>query len=498
MTSVREAPGDPGPALTFGVLSRHIAAYLPGTVLPALLSFLFLFVFTRIFDPAQFGQYSLVLSVVGMLTVATAKWLETGINRYLAAAVDDAAASRVAHGAILGFAAVALVIIVSGLVLGSLLHLSPSWTGFLLPATLFWAGLTIYEPLSVVFQAQMRPAAYSTLQLARSVLRLGLGLLLVLLVARSPIYLLWGEALSLLLLIVPAWHASGFGAPRFLLNRQQRDRAVQVLRSLAMYGGPMVGWFLGSQLLNVGDRYVLLAYRGPAEVGLYSASYDLVARSISVLAMPILLAAHPLLMKAWGRGDRSGAARWLGHITSRFVVIGGMATAGAWLFSSDLARWFLGPSFFEGHRIMALVVAGVAFWNLGMYVHKPFEFHERTLTLFTLSLTAAALNLGLNLLLVPRFGYVGAAYATLASYLGYVLAVAVRSRRLLSWSIPWRSVLPPLGVITLGSGAIWEVRRAWLGQFSANVTAALSMTLFAGLSGLVLLRITTRGSRERT
>ena len=143
--------------LTFGVLSRHIAAYLPGTILPALLSFLFLFVFTRIFDPSQFGQYSLVLSVVGMLTVATAKWLETGINRYLAAAVDNAAASRVAHGAILGFAAVALVIIVSGLVLGSLLHLSPSWAGFLLPATLFWAGLTIYEPLSVVFQAQMRP-----------------------------------------------------------------------------------------------------------------------------------------------------------------------------------------------------------------------------------------------------------------------------------------------------------------------------------------------------
>ena len=175
-----------------------------------------------------------------------------------------------------------------------------------------------------------------------------------------------------------------------------------------------------------------------------------------------------------------------------------MATAGAWLFSSDLARWFLGPSFFEGHRIMALVVAGVAFWNLGMYVHKPFEFHERTLTLFILSFTAAALNLGLNVLLVPRFGYVGAAYATLASYLGYVLVVAIRGRRLLTWSVPWRSVLPPLAVIIVGTGAIWEIRRAWLGHYSTDVSGVISMTLFAGLSGLVLLRITLRSGREST
>jgi O-antigen/teichoic acid export membrane protein len=483
-------------SLTVAVLLRHIVAYLPGTILPALLSFLFLFLFTRIFDPTDFGRYSLVLSVVGMLTVGTAKWLETGINRYLAAADDDVAARRVAHGATLGFAAAALVIMVSGLLLGSLLHLPAAWAGFLLPATLFWAGLTVYEPLSVVFQAQLRPGAYSSLQLARSALRLGLGLLLVLWIARSPVYLLWGEALSLLLLIVPAWHASGLGGPGFLLDRQLRARSIGVLRSLAVYGGPMAGWFLGSQLLNVGDRYVLLAYRGAAEVGLYSASYDLVARSISVLAMPILLAAHPLLMKAWGRDDRSDAARWLGHITGRFVVVGSMATAGAWLFSADLARWFLGPSFFEGHRIMAVIVAGVTLWNLGMYVHKPFEFQERTLSLFTLSLAAAGFNLGLNFLLVPPFGYVGAAYATLASYLAYVLVVAVAGRRLLSWHVPWRSLLPPLAGVLLTAALTDAARRAWSGHVGTNVAALLSMGLFGGLSALILAWLARLSSPE--
>jgi O-antigen/teichoic acid export membrane protein len=53
-------------------------------------------------------------------------------------------------------------------------------------------------------------------------------------------------------------------------------------------------------------------------------------------------------------------------------------------------------------------------------------------------IAAAGLNIGVNLLLVPRFGIRGAAMTTLLSYGVLAIAVAVMGRRIVRVDIPWK------------------------------------------------------------
>ncbi len=61
--------------------------------------------------------------------------------------------------------------------------------------------------------------------------------------------------------------------------------------------------------------------------------------------------------------------------------------------------------------------------------------------MFGLVAICCVVNVLLNLIIVPRYGYHGAAVTTFASYLLYPVMVYCVTRRYLAWVIPWRSVL---------------------------------------------------------
>ena len=109
----------------------------------------------------------------------------------------------------------------------------------------------------------------------------------------------------------------------------------------------------------------------------------------------------------------------------------GIILVGAtWLFSADIANWFLGAEFRSGHIIMPVVIAGIVAWQLGIYAHKPLEFAEKTTLMFVLSLATAGLNLILNIIFVPIHGYVAAAYTTFVSYLVYTFIAIIVGQRI--------------------------------------------------------------------
>jgi O-antigen/teichoic acid export membrane protein len=60
-------------------------------------------------------------------------------------------------------------------------------------------------------------------------------------------------------------------------------------------------WFTVSSLLNVSDRYIIGYYLNAAELGTYSAIYDLLYKGITLLYSPILVAGYPIMAKVQSR-----------------------------------------------------------------------------------------------------------------------------------------------------------------------------------------------------
>jgi O-antigen/teichoic acid export membrane protein len=437
--------------LNLRLLLRQVLAYVPGSVLPAFIGLASAAIFTRVFSTEEYGRYSLVVSVATLGTALASQWLQQAINRYLPGALDNATRQEVKRVAAMG------VILISGL-LGSLTliivlfrNLLPDeWKEFVVPGALLMVTTSAFNSLSVIFQAEMRAKQYSFYILSNSFGKLIFSLLIIFTVTRAPSGMVWGAVLSTAILLPILWYRAGLPILSSLFNKHLWSIYWSYIKQFASYGFPMIGWFLAATLLNVGDRYVIQWFRGSAEVGIYSANYNFIQGAVGLIAAPILLAAHPFLMRAWGKGDRVNAGRWLEFITEWFAIAGIVLVGATWLFSSDLATWFLGTEFRAGHVVMPVVIAGIVAWQLGMYAHKPLEFSERTGFMFILSLAAAGLNLILNIIFVPMFGYVAAAYTTLISYLFYTIITSIAGQRDLRWRFKTKPIVV-ITVITAGS-----------------------------------------------
>lgn len=422
--------------LNLRLLAVQVLGYVPGSILPAFISLASAAIFTRVFSAGEYGQYSLIISVTALVTAMSSQWLQQAVNRYLPTTTSEAERQRIKQVTAAG------VVVICGLLAGAgtlayiLLPLTmpPQWQGFFLPAALLVIATGAFNPVGVVLQAEMQARRFSYYNLANAAGKLVLSLLIIFTVSREPAGMVWGAALSAILLLPALWRQAGMPALTVLRRADWPSYWIGIKR-FATYGFPMIGWFLAATLLNVGDRYVIQWFRGSAEVGIYSANYNLIQGAVGLVAAPVLLAAHPFLMRAWGEGDKENAGRWLGTIAEWFALAGIMLVGATWLFSSDLATWFLGAEFRAGHVIMPAVIAGVVAWQLGMYAHKPLEFAERTTLMFILSLMVAVLNLVLNIIFVPMYGYTAAAYTTLIGFVTYAIITGIAGRRFLRWRV---------------------------------------------------------------
>ena len=439
--------------------------------MPAIIALVFAAVFTNLLSPDQYGHYSLVLSVTAIFSTLGSKWLDIGVGRFLPETIDEVKRAEIRSALVTGL--LAIVAIILALLPFPLTWMAndDTWGALVWPATFLSIGTVLVQPALVVLQVEMKASRYSLYQIALPLCRLVLSLVLVKLVSPSASVLVWAIALSTLFLLPFIWSSAR------LRVSWEIEKSMPYLKRFASYGLPMIGWSSAAYLLNIGDRWVIQTLRGSAEVGIYAANYALTSGGAGLVTAPVLLAMHPFLMRAWGRGDKVSASWWLATLVEVLVLCSAIFIISVNAFSKDIANWILGSEYRSGHIIMPWVLAGALAWHLGMYVQKPLEFAGRTRTMLVLSLVSAFINIVLNLLVVPKFGYVGAAYTTLGSYLTYVLGVGFLGHRVLPWKVSWTRLVSN-GFLILGIGWCLEFVRPALER---------SWGYSVGLAGAVLV-----------
>ncbi|BBB90718.1 polysaccharide biosynthesis protein [Methylomusa anaerophila] len=470
--------------LNYGSLLKKVMEYAPGSLLPALLGLLSAAVFTHIFAAFEYGRYSLALSIAAFASVAAAAWLQTSLARYLPSLQDQGEINKlkecIAGGLALIVGAEAILAVI--MAYGVYLFQPPGWQDLYLPTAGLIISSSLFTSLSVVLQAEMRAREYSRYNILTTGLKLLFSLTFVLLVAPKAEWIVYGAVAGTIILIPVMWRETKL-LPFGSLLQLKMDRPFwSGIKRLAAYGLPMIGWYLAVALLGTGDRYVIQWFRGAAEVGIYSANYVLITGAVGLLNAPVILAAHPFLMKAGSEGDRRQTGRWLGNIIDWFIAAGILLTGFIWLFSGDFAQWFLGPQFREGHVIMPVITAGYVAFQLSMYTHKPLEFAGKTHVMLIVAVLAVVVSAVLNIYLVPRMGYGASAYAVLAGYLFYNIIVSYAGRKMVPWQVRWQLLAGITAITILGSIFIAYERNSIQSQwgYAAGIIAAAIQFLLLG------------------
>lgn len=218
---------------------------------------------------------------------------------------------------------------------------------------------------------------------------------------------LFGSVLKFLVLL-PDWPS-----PR---PRRNTGFDVKLLRPMLAFGLPLLVAGLAGMTNETADRvlmkHLLPAAEADAQIGIYGASYKL-AILITLFIQAFRFAAEPFFFShAKEKDSRETFAR----IMNIFVAVCMGAFLLVMLFL-DLFRWFIpNPDYWPGLVVVPILMLANVF--LGIYYNQSvwYKLSDRTGAGGTIAAIGAAITLVLLFLWIPRFGYLGAAWATLICY----------------------------------------------------------------------------------
>jgi len=406
------------------------AAYTAASILSKLIAVALLPLYTRYLTPADYGAAEVLFAaVVAASIVIRLGVIEAVLRFYYKAGEAPGQVVATSFAALFWASTVAALIALpfAEPISEALLdEPAPDLTRIAIGG--LWV-LTLHEYLLTLFRLEERARAFFTVTIANVLVAIGLTVVLVV-----------GEDVGARGLLLGSYVSGGLFVLGLIVVHRRRlsllvDRAL--LRRMLRFGLPTMPAELSLYLLNFVDRIIIVRSVGLAEAGLYSLAVKF-AQAVNVLVRGFQLAWPPL---AYSIRDDEEARRAYALIVTWFVAGCAFVVAGMWLFARWIARALAAPEFFQSYEAVGLISAAVTLYALYMVLVVILGRTGRTEFNFPATIAALAVNVVLNLILVPPLGIVGAGLALVASYVVVVALMYGFTQRLFPVPYEWARLL---------------------------------------------------------
>ena len=461
-------------------LGRHSAIYGIGGLVSRVIAVLLLPVYTRYLSPFDYGQIETLLALTTVMGLVLRAGITSAFFRFYFDVDDDDGRRRVLRtsfwftmgGGTLGLA---LLLALAGPVSTLLFGSADAANLVRASGVALWATVN-YEQLTALFRVEERSTAFVTASLANVFLTIGLTLLLVVGLEKGPLGVIVGNFSGTLIvyLVLLGYRREQLGL--------EFDRGL--LREMNRFGLPLVPTALFLWVTNFSDRFFLVKLADVAEAGLYSVGVRVAS------AMVLLLTAFRMAWPAFAYSikDEREARQTYAYVLTYLTVI----TAWLALALTLLAPWLVDVLAAESFAESATVVGPLAFSTVAYaaYIVVAIGVGRARRTQFNWVVTgvAAVVNIGLNLALIPSYGMLGAAIATVAAYATMAVGMAWWSQRIYPVPYQWRRVVTAaLAAVFLAAAGDW---------LDADLLASVALAVAYPVL-LLLVGFTTVGERQR-
>src|SRR5205814_1768134 len=188
----------------------------------------------------------------------------------------------------------------------------------------------------------------------------------------------------------------------------------------------------------VADRYMIPYYHGLEELGTYVMGAKIAAIVDAALLVPFLYAWQPFF---YSLSDDEDAPRLFGRVTHSMALLLAFLFLAVEAARAPLLDFLGGGRFLQSGSVITLLVLSIVCNGLQYCISPGIHLRRRLVSEMGIMIAAAALNIGLNLLLIPPYRGIGAAVATLAAYLFYLLGTFFLSQALYPVPYPWGRLL---------------------------------------------------------
>jgi O-antigen/teichoic acid export membrane protein len=415
-----------------------------GDAMTSLVSLFLLPVFTRYLSPADYGVITLLLTIEAVTKVAFRWGVDTAFMRLYYDAPDPAARQRLASTIfffLLGLNGTLVIAAVasSGWLADRLI--GPPATGLLVALTIgnTFTGNFFFIPYQVL-RIGNRSKEFITITTLRSALTVVARLALVIWAGQGVLGIVLADV------IVTATIAAILVVRFSWLIRPVFSRPL--LSEVLAFGLPRVPHSLAHQVIGYADRYFLNAFGTLVDVGIYSvgATFGL---ALKLFLSSFESAWTPFFLAAMREPN---APRLFSTIATYVVAVLVLLVAGLSAVAPDLVQLFTAAAYHEGARVVPWIALGVLFQgfylvgSIGLIISKRTSFYPISTGL------AAVASVTANLVLIPRFGWLGAAWSNMIAYATLAAATSWFSWRLYPIPYEWSRLLR---VAAAGAAGYW-------------------------------------------
>jgi O-antigen/teichoic acid export membrane protein len=413
--------------LGIGALARDTTIYGGTRVLLKSLTFFLVPLYAHYLTRDQFGVLALVLATVALVDVIISANLDGVLSRFYFDR-DDEHWRRQVITLYLFISATYPAVVIGVLVLlaGQLDNwiLAGAGSAVLFAIALSDLYLTNIVDLSLILaRLRRKPYTFAFYSLTRGVVQIALAIVFVAVLSLGVKGILLASLIAVCVVFVVS--------AREYVHDLTRNVTPSVGREMVSFAWPGVIGGVSFYAINFADRFFVRHYHGLADTGVYDVAYRYA--QIVLLAVIAFRMGWPQWHYSWLHTDRhpTMVARGANYY---FLAVGFLAVGvAAWIL--PLLHLLFRPEWWDASKAVApLGLAAIATGAYSVFA-IGFMITKRMRILPGIILAGGLLALGLNLLLIPPYSFVGAAWATAVSFAALALAVAAVGGRI--YPVPW-------------------------------------------------------------
>ena len=419
-------------------LARHSAIYGVGGLIARILAVVLLPLYTRYLTRADYGAIGTLIALTSVLAVLLRLGTQSAFFRYYFDSKERADKLLVVRTAF-WFTMIAATV---GLILGQIfageishwIFSTTDRTDLVRAAFVgLWAQMN-YGQLTSLFRVEQRSTSYVVASVANVLITIGSTILLVVVFHEGALGVLVGNFLGTL--------AVYLGLLAYRREQLGLQFDWELFKKMEHFGLPLLPSAIALWGINFVDRFFLVRISGQGEAGIYQIGVQVA--SVIVFLLIAFRLAWPAF--AYSIEDDREAKRTYPFVLTYLIFICSWMSLALGLLAPWIVRLLTTPQFYEGARVVALLAfaatayAGYAVVVIGVGRVRQTRFN------WIVTGAAAALNIGLNFALIPEYGQIGAAIATLAAYALMLVGMTWNAHRLFPVPYQWRRVVTVAGI----------------------------------------------------
>jgi O-antigen/teichoic acid export membrane protein len=477
-------------------LLKHSGIYGLGQIFSRLASFLLLPVYTAYLSPTDYGILAILDLSTTILTILLSRGIVTAANRYHFKARDEAERERVWWTSFTFMAIMATAVVVPVWLLraplarltlgGAQAHGSYYYT--LALGTLWWGILGGLPETHI--RVHKWSGIFVGLALSHLLLNIGLNLYFLIVLELSVTGILLGNLIAggvktVALLLI------------FIRTRGPYMFDFSMIRRLWQFGSPLIVTAFLAMVMHQSNRYFLRLFLDLEQVGIYSLAYTIGQAINTLFLLPFGMIWD---VEIYEIAKQSNAKQIYVKTFQYFVYVLVLLMLGVSFFAQPLLELMVDPAYAESASYIPIICLAFIFFNLHVHFSVPVMLTTRTQRLLPIHTVAAVTNIILNLLMIPRLGAAGTAWASVLTFVTFSFLGLWRYRVVDQYDYP----LLKCGAVLAGMAASYvfyrlfiygNLRYSWSIGMAAIIWIAWGLLLLGPITWR--LAISRKGNHER-